>query len=109
MPTIEDHGARRVIKHGPFPRGTAIKGHRHFIDHDTFVHEGSTIEVEYRHRTSDLAFAVQIYSGPVRFLVRAGVYHLITAVSDGARWDCEFVNPNDPALPGEYHMPDERG
>lgn len=79
--------------HGPLERGFVHRGHRHYIDHDSFVHEGTTLVVRYRLKREGPILDERTYVGPVRFKVAAGVFHEIEVVSEEGSWDCEFQIP----------------
>jgi len=89
----EDRGDTFARCHGPFNQGFVHRGHRHWIDHDSFVHEGTTLRVRYRHKQSGPVVTEQTYVGPCRFLVAAGVFHEIEVLSEEGRWDCVFRKP----------------
>ena len=100
-----DRGDLWVRCHGPFERGYVYHGHRHWIDHNSFVHEGTTLTVRYRHRQKDVVVKEITYTGPCRFLVAAGLFHEIEVVSEEGRWDCEFTKPeNDSPLVGVFNQ-----
>lgn len=88
-----DRGDIFVRCHGPFERGYIYRGHRHWIDHNSFVHEGTTLKVRYRHQHDGAVVKESTYTGPCRFLVAAGLFHEIEVVSEQGHWDCEFTKP----------------
>jgi hypothetical protein len=90
----EDRDDVFVRCHGPLEKGFVHCGHRHWIDHDSFVHEGSVLVVRYRMQKGGPVVDERTYVGPCRFKVAAGIFHEIEVVSDEARWDCEFVKPD---------------
>lgn len=99
----EDRGDVFVRCHGPFEKGFVYKGHRHWIDHMSYVHPGTRLVVRYRHDRRGPVKAEQVYEGPCRFLVAAGLCHEIEILSDEGQWDCEFKKPpEDSPLAGIY-------
>jgi hypothetical protein len=90
-----DRGDLWVRCHGPFEKGFVYRGHRHWIDHNSYVHEGTEISVKYRYQQDSEVVKEVIYSGPCRFLVAAGLFHEIEVLSDEGKWDCEFAKPAD--------------
>jgi hypothetical protein len=88
-----DRGDLWVRCHGPFEKGFVYKGHRHWIDHNSFVHEGTIIKVKYRQKKDGPVVKESIYDGPVRFFVAAGLFHEIEVLSKEGQWDCEFFKP----------------
>lgn len=100
-----DRGDLWVRCHGPFDKGFVYRGHRHWIDHHNYVHEGTQIKVSYRQRKDDSVVKEVIYTGPCRFLVAAGLFHEIEILSEEGRWDCEFPKPeNDSPLQGVFNQ-----
>lgn len=100
-----DRGDVWVRCHGPFPCGFIYTGHRHWIDHDSYVHPGTILKVRYRHKKHDSVIKEVTYTGPCRFLVAAGLFHEIEVVSEDGRWDCEFKKPEpDSPLTGIYNQ-----
>jgi len=94
-----------VRRHGPFPKGFVYRGHRHWIDHNSFVHDGTTLKVKYRHHKEGPIVKEAIYQGPCRFLVAAGLFHEIEIMSEEGHWDCEFVKPDsDSPLQGVFNQ-----
>jgi hypothetical protein len=87
-----DRGEVWVRCHGPFPKGYVYQGHRHWIDHNSFVHEGTELKVKYRQRKDGPIVKESVYVGPCRFLVAAGLFHEIEVRSTEGYWDCEFKN-----------------
>lgn len=88
-----DRGDIFVRCHGPFDKGFVYRGHRHWIDHDSYVHHGTRLKVKYRHSLDGPVIKELEYEGPCRFLVKAGLYHEIQVISDKGYWDCEFKKP----------------
>lgn len=84
-----------VRTHGPFCRGFKYNGHRHWIDHYSYVHEGTELVVRYRMQKNDAVYKEEKYAGPCRFLVAAGLFHEIEIVSENGEWSCEFKVPED--------------
>lgn len=75
-----------VRRHGPFQAGGGVDGHRHNIDHITFVKTGRVrIEWGLDGKTGTL-----IVDAPNFILVPADAEHHITAEVDGAEWCCLF-------------------
>lgn len=100
----EDRGDLWVRCHGPFSKGFVYRGHRHWVDHNSFVHAGTVIKVKYRHQQNASIVKETVYVGPCRFLVAAGLFHEIEVLSDTAFWDCEFAKPDcDSPLIGVYN------
>jgi len=99
-----DRGDFFVRCHGPFDKGFVYRGHRHWIDHNSFVHEGTTIKVSYRHFKDGPIIKTSEYVGPCRFPVAAGLFHEIEVISEEGRWDCEFPKPEpDSPLKGVFN------
>jgi hypothetical protein len=90
IPREVDRGDVWVRCHGPFEKGFVYKGHRHWIDHDSYVHEGTTLVVRYRDAMKGPVLREIQYQGPCRFFVAAGLYHEIEVLSEEGNWDCEF-------------------
>lgn len=90
-----DRGDVWVRCHGPLPKGFVYRGHRHWIDHDSFVHEGTVLSVKYRQQRDGQIVLEKTYIGPCRFLVAAGLFHEIEILSEEGRWDCEFKKPSE--------------
>jgi hypothetical protein len=88
-----DRGDLWVRCHGPFEQGFVYRGHRHWVDHDSFVHSGTKLRVKYRYSADGRVIREAEYTGPCRFLVAAGVYHEIEVLSAEGAWDCEFKKP----------------
>lgn len=88
-----DRGDIWVRCHGPYKKGLVYQGHRHWIDHDSYVHPGTILIVRYRTQKEGPVIKETIYEGPCRFLVAAGLFHEIEIVSEEAYWDCEFKKP----------------
>jgi hypothetical protein len=80
--------------HGPFDQGFKYSGHRHWIDHYTFVHDKTVLLVRYRLHKDGTVVKEQTYEGPCRFLVAAGLFHEIEVLSEIGKWDCEFQKPD---------------
>ena len=100
-----DRGDTWVRCHGPFEKGFVHKGHRHWIDHNSYVHEGTVIKVRYRHHKDAPVVKETVYTGPCRFLVAAGLFHEIEVLSEEGQWDCEFVKPpTDSPLQGLFNQ-----
>lgn len=100
----EDRGDTFVRCHGPFEAGFVYRGHRHWIDHQSYVHPGTRLTVRYRHRKDGAVVAERTYEGPCEFLVAAGVFHEIEILTDDGRWDCIFRKPEpDSAVADVYH------
>jgi hypothetical protein len=94
MSTTEvDRGDLWVRCHGPFDRGFVYHGHRHWIDHETFVHGDTSLIVRYRATKHGEVLQERTFTGPCRFLVAAGLFHEIEVVSERGNWDCEFKKP----------------
>jgi len=88
-----------VRPHGPFPKGFVYNGHRHWVDHYTYVHEGTVLLVKYKYKQHGEGVKQTTFTGPCRFLTAAGLFHEIEVISDTGLWDCEFVIPeNDSPL-----------
>lgn len=101
----DDRGEVFVRCHGPFDKGFIYRGHRHWIDHNSYVHDGTQIKVSYRHHKEGSVVKESIYSGPCRFLVAAGLFHEIEILSQEGRWDCEFTKPEfDSPLQGVFNQ-----
>ena len=91
---VFDRDGVRVRRHGPYLHGAVYSGHRHFTDHQTFVHEGTRLQIEYRIRPTDqVPLRTDDVEGPARVLIAAGLFHTITILSDEGWWDCEFAIP----------------
>lgn len=91
--------------HGPFEKGFVYRGHRHWIDHQSFVRPGTKLVVRYRLNNNAPPVREVEYEGPCRFLVAAGLFHEIEILSDVGFWDCEFKKPPaDSPLGGLYHQ-----
>jgi hypothetical protein len=91
--------------HGPFEKGFKYSGHRHWIDHNTFVHQGTVLLVRYRRHKNGEVVKEQFYTGPCRFLIAAGLFHEIEVISDAGQWDCEFEKPeSDSPLQGIFNQ-----
>jgi len=88
-----DQGDVFVRCHGPFDKGFVYRGHRHWIDHDSYVHEGTILSVKYRHHKDGEIIKESVYKGPCRFVVFAGLFHEIEILSEEGYWDCEFKKP----------------
>jgi hypothetical protein len=88
-----DSGDLWIRHHGPFDKGFVYRGHRHWVDHNSFVHEGTEISVKYRHQKNGPIVLEKKYLGPCRFLVAAGLFHEIEILSEFGEWDCEFKKP----------------
>jgi hypothetical protein len=89
---LEDRGDTFARIHDEYGRGFRYRGHRHYIDHDTVLVQGS---VCVRHRlTKDGPVArEERFDAPSRFTVYAGVFHEIEVLTDEARWECVFRKP----------------
>ena len=99
-----DRGNVWVRCHGPFNKGFVYSGHRHWIDHNSYVHEGTTIKVKYRHVKDGQIVKETIYNGPCRFMVAAGLFHEIEVLSSKGEWDCEFAKPEpDSPIAGVFN------
>jgi hypothetical protein len=94
-PISPDRGDLWVRSHGPYFRGYVYSGHRHWVDHYSFVHEGTTLIVRYRYVKNGPVVKQTLYHGPCRFLVAAGLFHEIEIGSEMGYWDCEFVKPDE--------------
>lgn len=102
--STEDRGDTFVRCHGPFEAGFVYRGHRHWIDHQSFVHPGTKLRVRYRHQRDGAVVAERDFEGPCQFLVAAGLFHEIEVMSDEGRWDCIFTKPErGSALESVYH------
>jgi hypothetical protein len=100
-----DQGDIWVRCHGPLPQGFVYRGHRHWVDHDSYVHPGTTIRVKYKYSLDGEPVKETVYVGPCRFLVAAGLFHEIEVISEEAYWDCEFKKPDlDSPLIGLYNQ-----
>jgi hypothetical protein len=100
-----DRGDMWVRCHGPFPAGFVYNGHRHWIDHDSYVHEGTTLKIKYRYTRHGEVALEREYTGPCRVLIAAGIFHEIEVVSEEGRWDCEFKKPEEQSvLSGVYNQ-----
>lgn len=88
-----DRGDIFVRCHGPFAKGFVYRGHRHWIDHNSYVHEGTVLAVKYRCHKEGVIVKEAVYTGPYRFLVSAGLFHEIEILSEEGYWDCEFKKP----------------
>lgn len=96
---VFDQEGVRIRRHGPYTEGAVYRGHRHFTDHQTFVHEGTRLRIEYRIRAGDHApLMSEEVEGPARVLIAAGLFHTIIVLSDEGWWDCEFKIP-EPGSP----------
>lgn len=82
-----------INNHGPHEKGYIHAGHRHFIDHYTFVHEGTTISIKYRAQQNTQVKKHNIVSGPAKVFIAAGLFHEIEVLSEVGSWDCEFTVP----------------
>lgn len=89
-----DRGDLWVRSHGPYFLGYVYQGHRHWIDHDTFVHPGTRLFVRYKFQKNGPVVKQHIFEGPCRFLTAAGLFHEIEVASEVGYWDCEFVVPD---------------
>jgi hypothetical protein len=100
-----DRGDVWVRCHGPFQNGFIYNGHRHWIDHDSYIHEGTTLRIRYRHQKDGGVVMEEVYTGPCRVLIAAGIYHEIEVLSEQGSWDCEFKKPKEPSpLTGIYNQ-----
>jgi hypothetical protein len=101
----EDRGETFARCHGPFNRGFVHKGHRHWIDHDSVVHEGTVLRVRYRHQKEGRVVDERTYVGPCKFKVAAGIFHEIEVMSEEGEWDCVFLKPAaGSAVSDVYHL-----
>lgn len=80
--------------HGPFEKGFVHRGHRHWIDHYTFVHDGTKISIKYRSEKDGVIRKQSVVEGPARTFIAAGIFHEIEVLSDVGYWDCEFTIPD---------------
>ena len=90
---IDEKTAKWVRCHGPFEKGFVYSGHRHWVDHMSYVHEGTSISVKFRHQNNGPVVTQKTFDGPCRFFVAAGVFHEIEVLSDLGVWNCEFDVP----------------
>jgi len=82
-----------INNHGPYEKGYVHKGHKHFIDHYTFVHDKTTVSIKYRAQKDEEARKRDVVIGPARVFIAAGLFHEIEVLSDAGSWDCEFTVP----------------
>jgi hypothetical protein len=84
--------------------GQILDGHQHYQDHWTFLLKGS-IRVLYRNELAGDVERAAVFIAPYAFLVKAEVFHEITALEDGSVWQCVFVQPLDQSGAGAtYHQ-----
>lgn len=97
-----------INNHGPYENGYIHKGHKHFIDHYTIVHAGTTISIKYRTHKDEEVRKHDVVSGPARVFIAAGLFHEIEVLSDSGSWDCEFTIPEGFEDFGPYFSNEDR-
>ena len=103
------YGGIYFRKHGPFKAGGRVEGHRHYVDHVTFL-SSDRVRVLYRKALSDAPFKEVEIVAPFFFEVAADTYHEIQALEDGTAWACIFAVPPEEAegepLPFNQQVPE---
>ncbi len=85
---LDGFGAGLYIrKNGPNAKGATFPGHRHYIDHVTFIMAGA---VRIEQRNADGSERVLHVHAPNTVLMPASSYHTIKALEDGTIWCCVF-------------------
>ena len=81
-------GGLYIRPFGPLKAGAFHEGHRHFIDHATFVEYGA-VRIDWK--AEDGRNGVVVVEAPNFIPVKATAVHKVTALIEGTRYRCIFA------------------